>query len=192
MKGHWCSIEYSHECACIHIDYMITMLLSLFFSFCLVCVCRVGLRICVSASDEYISMKRKKPERKKKSSARPLPLRFSARVQVTGDWCIEYVSICVCLCVVARHRRPKGIRWSKEKKGEKTETDMQSKAIEGVPVVCTRAPPAFDLSLSRCLSSLVLVESSHFLSLSFGSCWFNLRGLLHHYHRPSVCRKEKS
>ncbi len=92
-------------------------------------------------------MKKKKPGRKKK-----VPLvRYrldSQRVQVNGDWCIECVSVCVCLYVVARHRRPKGIRWSKEKKGEKTETDMQSKAIEGVPVVHTRTTRFWSFSLS--------------------------------------------
>lgn len=131
--------------------------------------------------------------KEKKMRRKKLPLvRYrldSQRVQVTGrlvHW------MCACVCdVVALHRRPRGIRWSKEKKGEETETDMKSKATEGVPVVHTRTTRFWSFSLS--LSFLICVGRvfPFFLSLSFGSCWFNLRGLLHYYHRPSAYRKGK-
>ncbi len=98
----------------------------------------------------------------------------------------------MCMCVVARHWRPKGIRWNKEKKGEKTETDMQSKAIEGVPCRAhAHHSLLIFLSLSSCACVGRNIPFSLSPSLSFGSCWFNLRGLLHHYHRPSACWKEK-
>ncbi len=146
-----------------------------------VCVCRVGLRIRMSTSDELISVKRKKTG-KKKTPTRPLPLRFSVR---SSYWRLVYH-----VSVVARHRRPKDIRLSKEKKGGKTETDMQSKAMEGVPVVHTHTKTPFLIFLSiflhLCWSSLPI------FFLSFSSCWFNLHGLLHHYHRPSARWKKES
>ncbi len=77
---------------------------------------------------------------------------------------MRYVCMCVLCC--RRHRRPKGIGWSKEKKGEKTETDMQSKAIEGVPRRAhARSCAARSWYFSLYLASRVLVESS-FFSLS--------------------------
>jgi hypothetical protein len=175
-------MQYPHECIHIHTDYMITLLLSLFFHCALwVCVCRVGLRIRMSTSDELISVKRKKTG-KKKTPTRPLPLRFYVR---SSYWRLVYR-----VSVVARHRRPKDIRLSKEKKGGKTETDMQSKAMEGVPVVHTHTKTPFLIFLSiflhLCWSSLPI------FFLSFSSCWFNLHGLLHHYHRPFARWKKKS
>jgi hypothetical protein len=154
MKGHWRSIQYPHECVYIHIDYMITLLLSL-FSHCALCVCVFAFielafaSVCQRRTSR--SVWKGKNLEEKKSSARPLPLRVSAR---SSHWATSVLS----MCVVARHRRPKGIRWSKEKKGEKTETDMQSKAIEGVPVVHMRTTRFWSFSLSvflrLCWSSL--------------------------------------
>ena len=70
--------------------------------------------------------------RREKTFIRSLPLKFSRRSRY---WATSVLYICVS--VVVRHRRPAGTRLSKEKEGEKTETDMQSKAMEGVPVVHT-------------------------------------------------------
>jgi hypothetical protein len=65
-------MQYPHECVYIHIDYMITLLLSL-FSQCAVCVC---LKICpshlcvnVGRVDQYKKEKTGKKKKKFFSSA---------------------------------------------------------------------------------------------------------------------------
>ncbi len=161
MKGHWCSMQYPYEWVYIHIDYMITLLLSL-FSQCALCVC-VWLQswpshLCVNVGrvDQY---KKEKTGKKKK-------FRSSATAQILsafkslGDWCVE----CVCMLSldIGDRKALDEVKKRKERKPRQT-----SKArLQQVSPSCTRAPPAFDLSLSLCLSSLVLVESSLFLSPS--------------------------
>jgi hypothetical protein len=72
-------------------------------------------------------MKRKNRE-EKKSFARPLLLSLLVR---SRHWATN--ALCVCVCVVAVIEDRKALDEVKKKKGEKTETNMQSKAIEGVP-----------------------------------------------------------
>jgi hypothetical protein len=120
-------------------------------------------------------MNRKNSRRKKKFRSSATAETLSA-FKTLVDWCV----LCVCVCCRRRrrrrrrhhHRRPKDIGWSKEKKGEKTETDIQSKAIEGVP----RHAHAFSCSwyFFLYLSSLVLVESSIFPSCSSRSTHVDL------------------
>jgi hypothetical protein len=152
MKGHWRSMQCPHECVCICVDYVITLLLSLCFHYILcasmcMCVsllcCPSHLRVDVGRVSQY---EEKKPEKKKVSLVRHCV--DSQCVQDTGR-----LVCCVCVRVYCRrHRRPKDIGCSKGKKGEKTETDMQSKAIEGVPVVHMRLVTLHVLDISLSLS----------------------------------------
>lgn len=129
----------------------------------------VGLHICVRVGrvDQYEKRKKLREEKK-------LPLvRYrldSQRVQVTGRL-PGALEACVCeramLSLYSEDR--KALDEVKKRKERKPRQTCKAR-LQKVSPSCTCVPPVFDLSLLLCLSSLVLVESSHFLSLSFGSC----------------------
>lgn len=156
MKGHWYSIQCSHECVYIHIDYMITMLLSLSLSlpssFLIVlyacrCVVVVGLHICVRVGrvDQY---EKKKKLRREKTSTRPLPLRFSARSSYWAPaWCIGSMCVCVCATLSLYIEDRKALDEVKKRKERKPRQTCKAR-LQKVSPSCTCVPPAFDLSLS--------------------------------------------
>ena len=145
-----------------------------------VCVCVRLLSCCpshlcvnVGRGDQY--------ERKKAARRREKVSLVRCRIE---SHCVQETGrlvhcVCVCARVVARHRRPKGIGCSGEKKRRETETDMQSKAREGVPVAHARSLVLRVLDISLFLSSFagggggggrVFPSLARSFVRSFGSC----------------------